>query len=92
MGKFELLLNRMDALTGQRMGVTIHLNGQPVRAVEFHFLSEMGPISGDGISYVIFTSGITPRRNDSVTVNGDTFIVTRILCCNGKPHIFIESE
>ncbi|MEA1624817.1 ATP-binding protein, partial [Salmonella enterica] len=74
------------------MGEVIYLNDQPVCAVEFHFLPEMGPVSGDGVSYVIFTPGVTVRRNDRVVISNAEYTVTRALRYNGKPHIFIESE
>ena len=92
MGKFRALAERMDTLTAQQIGITIYLNGQPVCAVEFHFLPEMGPISGDGVSYVIFTKGVKPRRKDRVVTGSTEFIITRVQRYNGKPHIFIESE
>lgn len=92
MTPFQQMKSRMDVLTAQKMGVTIYLNDQTVCAVEFHFLPEMGPVSGDGVSYVIFTPGITARRNDKVVIDGTEYKVTRALRYNGKPHIFIESE
>ncbi|MEX9565534.1 ATP-binding protein [Morganella morganii] len=92
MGKFRVMADRMDTVTAQQMSITIYINGQPVCAVEFHFLPEMGPVSGDGVSYVIFTKGVTPRRKDRVVTGSTEFIITRVQRYNGKPHIFIESE
>lgn len=92
MGKFRVLAERMDALTAEKMGEIIYLNDQPVCAVEFHFLPEMGPVSGDGVSYVIFTKGVTPRRKDRVVAGSTEYSITRVQRYNGKPHIFIESE
>lgn len=92
MTPFQQMKSRMDALTAEKMGEVIYLNDQPVCAVEFHFLPEMGPVSGDGVSYVIFTPGITARRNDRVVISNVEYTVTRALRYNGKPHIFIESE
>ncbi|HCT2376084.1 ATP-binding protein [Morganella morganii] len=89
---FQQMKFRMDALTAEKMGEVIYLNDQPVCAVEFHFLPEMGPVSGDGVSYVIFTPGVTVRRNDRVVISNAEYTVTRALRYNGKPHIFIESE
>ncbi|EMM7989524.1 ATP-binding protein [Morganella morganii] len=92
MTSFQQMKFRMDALTAEKMGEVIYLNDQPVCAVEFHFLPEMGPVSGDGVSYVIFTPGVTVRRNDRVVISNAEYTVTRALRYNGKPHIFIESE
>ncbi|EOT0570297.1 ATP-binding protein [Morganella morganii subsp. morganii] len=92
MTPFQQMKFRMDALTAEKMGEVIYLNDQPVCAVEFHFLPEMGPVSGDGVSYVIFTPGVTVRRNDRVVISNAEYTVTRALRYNGKPHIFIESE
>ena len=72
------MADRMDTVTAQQMGITIYLNGQPVCAAESHFLAEMGPVSGDGVSYVIFTKGVTPRRKDRVVTGSTEFIITRV--------------
>lgn len=92
MTPFQQMKSRMDVLTAEKMGEVIYLNDQPVCAVEFHFLPEMGPVSGDGVSYVIFTPGVTPRRKDRIVTGSTEFIITRVQRYNGKPHIFIESE
>nr|WP_225902852.1 hypothetical protein [Morganella morganii] len=42
MTPFQQMKFRMDALTAEKMGEVIYLNDQPVCAVEFHFLPEMG--------------------------------------------------
>lgn len=63
---FEQLFSRMDALTASRFGKTIEINGNPCTVVEFHYLAEMGELSGDAIRLVVFTSSYRPRRNDQV--------------------------
>lgn len=86
---FERLAERMDAATVNKMGKTVQINGADHIAVESHFLPEMGPVSGDGISLVVFTE-YRPKRNDSVLFSGQEYIVTRHQMFNGKPQIFIE--
>lgn len=66
---FEQLSSRMDALTASRFGKTIEINGNPCTVVEFHYLAEMGELSGDAIRLVVFTSSYRPRRNDQVVTS-----------------------
>lgn len=86
---FERLTERMDATTIRRMGKDVMINGAEHIAVESHFLTEMGPVSGDGISLVVFTE-YRPKRNDVVVFSGQEYAVTRHQMFNGKPQIFIE--
>lgn len=86
---FERVAARMDAATVRKMGKTVVINGTEHIAVESHFLPEMGPVSGDGISLVIFTD-YQPNRSDSVVFEGKDYMVTRWQPFNGKPQIFIE--
>lgn len=87
---FDALASRMDKLTVRRMGVPVLINEVEFVAVESHLIPEMGPMTGDGISLVIFTAGYRPRKNDAVEFNGQTYIVTRFQLFNGKPQIWIE--
>ncbi|EEP91812.1 Gifsy-2 prophage ATP-binding sugar transporter-like protein [Yersinia kristensenii ATCC 33638] len=59
-------------------------------AVESHLIPEMGPLTGDGISLVIFSSDYKPRRNDQTVWDGKSYIVTRYQSFNGKPQIWLE--
>ncbi|MBO8132461.1 DNA breaking-rejoining protein [Dickeya fangzhongdai] len=86
---FERQADRMDAATVRRMGKNVVINGDDHIAVESHFLPEMGPLNGDGISLVIFTE-YQPKRSDAVIFSNQEYIVTRHQLFNGKPQIFIE--
>ena len=86
---FERVAERMDAATVRKMGKTVVINGTEHIAVESHFLPEMGPVSGDGISLVVFTD-YQPNRNDAVVFDGKDYMVTRWQRFNGKPQVFIE--
>lgn len=86
---FERLAARMDAATVRKMGKTVVINGTEHIAVESHFLPEMGPVSGDGISLVVFTD-YQPNRSDAVVFDGEDYMVTRWQRFNGKPQVFIE--
>lgn len=84
----------MDALTAARFGKTIQINGDPHIAVEFHFLAEMGALSGDAIRLVIFTPNYRPQRHDRVVmdgVDGVDYTVGVVQWFNGKPQITLES-
>lgn len=84
------MVKRMDALTCDRMGILANINGEDYTVVESHYLPEMGPIAGDGISLVVVSSDYRPRRNDAVLFKGEAYIVTRHQMFNGKPQIWIE--
>lgn len=84
---FDTLAQRMDALTAARFGKNIEINGDPCVAVEFHFLAEMGELSGNGIRLVIFTPTYRPERHDKVVMNGEEYTVTAYQWFNGKPQI-----
>ncbi|CAM3939546.1 ATP-binding protein [Xenorhabdus thuongxuanensis] len=90
MTAFERLRQHMDTVTARRMGKTIRINGVPYPALEAQFIPEMGPVSGDGVSYVVFSSAYHPRRDDEVVVDGETRVVTRHQRFNHKPHIWVE--
>lgn len=87
---FDGLSSRMDALTASRFGKTIEINGNPYIAVEFHFLAEMGELSGEGVSMVVFTPNYQPDRHDRVVMDGQEYTVTVIRWFNGKPKITLE--
>ncbi|MTC46741.1 ATP-binding protein [Providencia sp. wls1922] len=92
MSAFERLTDRMDALTAKRMGKPISINGTEHVGVDSHFLPEFGPVTGDGLSYVIFSAGYQPRKNDKVVAGGRSYLVTRYQRFNGKWMLFIEAE
>ncbi|HFD6683717.1 TPA: ATP-binding protein [Providencia alcalifaciens] len=92
MSAFERLTDRMDALTAKRMGKPISINGTEHVGVDSHFLPEFGPVTGDGLSYVIFSAGYQPRKNDKVVAGGRSYLVTRYQRFNGKWMLFIEVE
>ncbi|HFV9205773.1 DNA breaking-rejoining protein [Yersinia massiliensis] len=87
---FERLVVRMDLATVERMGKPVLINEVDYIAVESHLIPEMGPVTGDGISLVIFSLDYSPRRNDQVTWEGQSYIVTRHQSFNGKPQIWLE--
>lgn len=82
----------MDAATVNTMGEKAVINGATVDVIQTELLMEMGPLSGNGISLVVFTPGYQPHRNDQVEYDGKSSIVTRHEVFNGKPRIFIEQE
>lgn len=86
---FDNMVSRMDAATVATMGKTAIINGTPLSVVPAEFLEEMGPLKGNGLSLVVF-SPYTPKRNDVVVYEGESFAVTRHDIFNGKPRIFIE--
>ncbi|WP_413734337.1 DNA breaking-rejoining protein [Sodalis sp. RH21] len=87
---FELMAARMDAITRERFGKLVVINNEDYIAVESHFITELGPLAGDGISLVVFDADYQPHRNDTVVFNGGSYIVTRHQPFNGKPQIWIE--
>lgn len=80
----------MDVATVRLMGGTVTVNGAAYSAIESQFLSEMGPVVGDGLSLVVFDESYRPRRNDEVVWKGMEYKVTRHQPFNGKPQIWIE--
>lgn len=86
---FDNMVSRMDAATVATMGKTAIINGTSVSVVPAGFLEEMGPLMGNGLSLVVFST-YTPKRNDVVDYEGTSFAVTRHDIFNGKPRIFIE--
>lgn len=87
---FERMVCRMDAATLKRMGETAVIDGVTVDVIPAELLMEMGPLSGNGISLVVFSADYRPKRNVNVEYNGKTFTLTRHEVFNRKPRIFIE--
>lgn len=87
---FERLVEKMDRATLDRMGKPVLINDVGFFAVESHLIPEMGPLTGDGISLVIFSSDYKPHRNDQAVWDGQSYIVTRYQSFNGKPQIWLE--
>lgn len=87
---FEKMAARMDAATVRCMGEPVTINGIDFIAVESHFVPEMGPVTGDGISLVVFSENYHPRRNDALIWKGTEYKVTRSQFFNCKPQIWIE--
>ena len=87
---FEKMVCRMDAKTVETMGKTVTINGVDYPAVESHFLPELGPMNGDGITLVVFSHEYAPRRNDAVVLDGQQYTVTQHRSFNGKPQIWLE--
>lgn len=90
MSAFERLTDRMDALTAKRMGKPISINGTEHIGVDSHFLPEFGPVTGDGVSYVIFSDSFKPGKNDRVIADGIHYTATRRQRFNGKWMLFLE--
>lgn len=86
---FDNMVSRMDAATVTVMGKIAIINGVPFSVVPAEFPEDLGPLQGNGLSLVVF-SPYTPKRNDAVEYQGETFTVTRHDIFNGKPRIFIE--
>ncbi|QGR08694.1 DNA breaking-rejoining protein [Pantoea phytobeneficialis] len=80
----------MDTVTASRLGRDATINGRVMTAVESHFLPEMGALSGDGLSLVVFDAGYSARTGDTVIYNGNEYSVTRHVKFNGKPQIWLE--
>jgi len=87
---FDRMAARMDAATTRSMGDTANINGSEFDAVESHFVAEMGPLIGDGLTLVVFSDTYRPRRNDEVIWKGKEYKVTRSQLFNNKPQIWIE--
>lgn len=87
---FDALAARMDAVTTAWFGREVVINSAVFIGVESHFLPEMGPVSGDGLSVVVFSPDYRPHRNDQVVYQGESYIVTRHQLFNGKPQIWLE--
>jgi len=88
--RFRQMVARMDAATVRQMGDRVLINGMGYDAIEIQLLAEMGPVAGEGLSLVIFSDSLKPRRSDVVIWKGETYKVTRQQTFNGKPQIWIE--
>ena len=87
---FERMAARMDAATVKRMAKPVIINDREYVAIRSEFLAEMGPLTGDGISLVVFSDDYQASRNDAVSFEGTSYIVTRKEAYNGKWRIWIE--
>ena len=87
---FEKLASRMDAATVTVMGEPVLINGEPSRAIESQFDAEMGPLAGEGLALVVFSTTLKPRKGDEVVWQEKTYKVTRQKTFNGKPQIWLE--
>ena len=88
--RFRQMVARMDAATVRQMGDRVLINGMGYDAIEIQFLAEMGPVTGEGLSLVIFSDSLKPRRHDVVIWKGEAYKITRQQTFNGKPQIWIE--
>lgn len=80
----------MDAATINLMADKVTINGVIFDAVESQFVAEMGAVVGDGLSLVVFSLAVSPRKGDAIHWKGRDYIVTRKQLHNGKPQIWIE--
>ena len=80
----------MDAATVNLMADKVTINGVSFDAVESQFVAEMGPLVGDGLSLVVFSPAVSPRKGDAVHWKGENYTVTRKQLFNGKSQIWIE--
>jgi len=87
---FYSMAARMDAATVKRMGKTITINGRNYSAVPAEYLADLGPVTGDGVSLVVFSDEYRPARNDAVSYDAEEFCVSRYEKYNGKWRIWIE--
>jgi len=87
---FDQMAARMDAATVRAMGHVVTVNGMDYDAVESQFIAEMGPLAGEGLSLVVFSSMLKPRRGDDVIWREQSYKITRQQTFNGKPQIWIE--
>lgn len=87
---FEAMAARMDAATVRRMAKTAVISGVEYNAIDAASLQELGPVSGEGLSLIVFSADYSPSRSDAVTWAGKEWMVTRWQAFNGKPQIWIE--
>ena len=87
---FDAMVARMDAATVNLMADKVTINGVIFDAVESQFVAEMGTVVGDGLSLVVFSPAVSPRKGDAIHWKGQDYTVTRKQLFNGKPQIWIE--
>jgi hypothetical protein len=87
---FDQMAARMDAATIRKMGKTASINGADYDVVPSELVADMGPLTGNSTSLVIFCLEYKPARNDVVIYNDHEWKVTRYQTFNGKPQIWIE--
>jgi len=86
------LVDRMDDVTARRFGQSVVINGLTLSATEHLFSADMAPLSGEGISLIVFERRYQPGRHDQVEWQGKNWRVTRWQFYNGKPQIFLEED
>ncbi|WP_210507471.1 DNA breaking-rejoining protein [Pantoea ananatis] len=87
---FSRLAFQMDNVTAQRFGRPVVINNQHMYATEQAFTADLGPLSGDGLSLIIFNTTYQPYRNDRVEWQGRVWRVERWHTYNNKPQIWLE--
>jgi hypothetical protein len=86
------LIDRMDCITAQRFGQPVLINNQQRYAAEQAFSADLGPLTGEGTSLVVFDKTYHPERHDRVVWQGKHWRITRWSSYNGKPHICLEED
>lgn len=87
---FSRLAFRMDNVTAQRFGQPVVINNQRMYATEQVFSADLGPLSGDGLSLIVFDKRYKPQRNDRVEWQGKVWRVERWHSYNNKPQVWLE--
>ena len=82
----------MDDVTARRFGQAVVINGRTICAVEHAFTADMGPLSGEGVSLIVFDRAYHPERHDRVEWQEKRWRVTRWQLYNNKPQIWLEEE
>lgn len=82
----------MDDVTARRFGQAVVINGRTMCATEHAFTADMGPLSGEGVSLIVFDRAYQPERHDRVEWQEKHWRVTRWQFYNGKPQIWLEED
>ncbi|MBZ6394973.1 MULTISPECIES: hypothetical protein [Pantoea] len=82
----------MDRVSAHRFGQPVIINGRMICAAEHAFTADMGPLSGEGMSLIVFDRSYQPERHDRVEWQGKHWRITRWQSYNGKPQIWLEEE
>lgn len=80
----------MDEVTAARFGQPVIIDGTDYVSVESTFLAELGPVTGEGIWLVIFSSAYKPKRGQNAIYRGREYRVSRHQRFNGKWQISLE--
>lgn len=92
MNDFRSLRLRMDTVTARRFGQNVVINGQAMYATEHAFPVDLGPLSGEGVSLIVFDDVYQPGRSDRVEWQGKVWRVERWHTYNNKPQIWLEED